>query len=273
MQKLHPMNWSNRPSGLGWLARRVSTLLASAAIVTCVAPTIARADESAAGVEADAAKIRQLVFDMERAYEQVRDYTTTMYKQERVKGRLLPREEIQVKFRKPLSLYLKWTGAVNPGREVIYVKGWNDDKIRAHKGSFPDMTVNLRPDASLAMQGNRHQITEAHFGNVIGLIARDARLSESRPQDRVRYLDLGEQVVYGARSRCLEARTPSTGLLPIYYAARAKICFDLKTKMPTRIQVWDADGALLEDYGFQGTRLNVGLTDADFDPANADYNF
>ena len=37
---------------------------------------------------------------------------------------------------------------MNNTREVLYVKGWNDDKIRAHKGTFPDMTVNLRPDAN-----------------------------------------------------------------------------------------------------------------------------
>jgi outer membrane lipoprotein-sorting protein len=265
MQKLHPMKW---------LTRHVPSLIAAVTVVAGAA-LVARAEEPAAvaGVEADAAKIRQLVFDMEKAFEQVHDYTTTMYKQERVKGRLMPREEIQVKFRKPLGLYLKWTGEVNQTREVIYVKGWNDDKIRAHKGSFPDMTVNLKPDSSMAMQGNRHMITEAHFGHAIGVIARDARLSESRPQDGVFYLDLGEKVVYGARSRCIEARTPAGGVFSVYYAARAKVCFDLKSKMPTRIQVWDADGDLLEDYGFQDTKINVGLSDADFDPENGEYNF
>lgn len=264
MQKLHLMKW---------LTRHIPSLVASLAVLVASAPS-ARADEpvASAGV-ADAAKIRGFVYDMEKAYEQISDYTTTMHKQERVKGVLLPREEIQVKFRKPFSLYLKWVGEVNQTREVIFVKGWNGDKLRAHKGSFPDMTVNLRPDASLAMQGNRHQITEAHFGHAIAVIARDARLSESRPQDNVRYIDLGEKIVYGARSRCVEARTPSAGVFTIYYAARAKICFDVRTKMPTRIQVWDDHGDLLEDYGFQDTRINVGLGDADFDPENAAYNF
>ncbi len=39
------------------------------------------------------------------------------------------------------------------------------------------------------------------------------------------------------------------------------------------ITVWSADGDMLEDYGFENTKLNVGLTDLDFDPENADYNF
>lgn len=249
-----------------WLMRHPAPL--AAAIALACAAHVARADESV-----DAATIRQYVYDMEKAFERVQDYTTTFHKQERVDGELLPKERIELKFRKPLSLYLKWVGEVNQTREVIYVKGWNNDKIRAHKGSFPDMTVNLKVDSGLAMDGNRHRITEAHFGHSIGVIARDARLSESRPQDDVRYTDLGERIVYGARSRCFEARRPSGEVVSVYYAARAKVCFDVRTKMPTRITVWNSDGDLLEDYGYENTKLNVGLTDADFDPENAEYDF
>jgi len=257
MQKAPPMTWLTRHT----------TPLAAAIVLACAAH-VAHADQLA-----DPAAVRQYIADMERAYAQVQDYTTTFHKQERVDGDLLPKEEIELKFRKPFSLYLKWTGEVNQTREVIFSKGWNGDKLRAHKGSFPDMTVNLRPESNLAMQGNRHKITEAHFGHAIGVIARDARLAESRPQDNVRYIDLGERTVYGAKSRCFEARAQSSGPVSVYYAARAKVCFDVRSKMPTRITVWSADGDMLEDYGFENTKLNVGLTDLDFDPENADYNF
>ena len=208
MQKHHSIQWLERP---------IAALVASVAVLTGAA-LVAHADEPAAAVaddDGEAAKIRQYVFAMEKAYDEISDYTTTMHKQERVKGHLLPREELQVKFRKPFGIYLKWIGEVNHSREVIFVKGWNDDKLRAHKGSFPDMTVNLKPDSSLAMQGNRHNITEAHFGRVVELIARDARLSESRPQDVVRYIDLGEKIIHGARSRCIEALTPASGVIRI----------------------------------------------------------
>lgn len=264
MHKLPPMNWFTRviPSSVPACALAFGTLVARAEEPTAVASG-----------EVDPATIRQYVFEMEKAYERVNDYTTTFHKQERVDGELLPVEQIELKFRKPFSVYMRWTGEVNQTREVIYVEGWNNNKLRAHKGSFPDMTVNLRPDSGMAMQGNRHKITEAHFGHSIGVIARDARLAESRPQDRVRYVDLGERYVYGAKSRCFEARSPKTGAISVYYAARAKVCFDLRTKMPTRIQVWSADGDLLEDYGFENTKINVGLTAVDFDPENADYNF
>ncbi len=218
------------------------------------------------------AQMRQHVYAMARAYRGVQDYTATFYKQERVNGELLPVETIEMKFRKPFGVYMHWLSGDFAGREVLYVRGWNDDKIHAHQGSFPDITVNLRPDSSLAMRGNRHPITKAGFGETIRLLVKDAKLAESRPQDDVQYTDLGEWEIHGTRSHCIEARAPGGDAGP-YYAPRAKICFNVKTKMPTRVSTWDAEDNLVEDYSYADVRLNPGLTDADFDPENADYNF
>ena len=241
------------------------------ASVLIAMPAGAQSPEASAPADV-AAQLRQHVFAMERAYSRVQDYTATFYKQERVKGELLPLETIELKFRKPFGVYLRWLSGDFAGREVIYVRGWNEDKIRAHQGSFPDVTVSLRPDSSLAMRGNRHPITKVGFGEIIRLMVRDARLAEARPQDDVQYTDLGEWDVYGTRSRCIEARAPGGKFSP-YYAPRAKICFSVKTKLPTRVSSWDEEDNLVEDYAFSDVRLNPGLTDADFDPENADYNF
>lgn len=242
-------------------------------LVSALASTPVAAQDVAQPVAlADGTALREQVYAMERAYASVQDYTATFYKQERVKGRLLPKETIQLKFRKPFDVYLRWTAGDFESREVLFVRGWNDDKIRAHQGSFPDVTVNLRPDASLAMRGNRHPITHVGFGEVIRLMVRDARLSAVRPQDGVQYIDHGESIVNGARSRCLEAITPARNYSP-YYAERAKLCFNTQTKMPTEISIWDGEGELLEQYSFENVRLNVGLVDADFDPENPAYNF
>lgn len=261
-----------RAAGCGALAliSVVATPVAAQSPETISAPTTT--PTAAPAVVDPGAEMRQHVFAMERAYSRVKDYTATFYKQERVDGELLPLETISVKFRKPFGVYMRWTSGGFEGREVLFVRGWNDDKIRAHQGSFPDVTVNLKPDASLAMRGNRHPITKAGFGEVIRLLVRDARLAEARPQDDVQYTDLGEWEVYGARSRCIEARAPGGKFSP-YYAPRAKICFNVKTKMPTRVSTWDVEDNLVEDYAFSDVRLNPGLADADFDPENPEYNF
>ena len=266
MNKLPPMFATVRHAAR-WVAIAVASVVAMPAAAQ--SPELTTASDVAPDL---GAQLRQQVFAMDRAYRSVHDYTATFYKQERVNGELLPVETIEMKFRKPFGVYMHWLSGDFAGREVLYVKGWNDDKIHAHQGSFPDITVNLRPDSSLAMRGNRHPITKAGFGEIIRLMVKDARLAEARPQDDVKYEDLGEWEVHGARSRCIEARAPGGKFSP-YYAPRAKICFSVKTKLPTRVSSWDEEDNLVEDYAFSDVRLNPGLTDADFDPENADYNF
>ncbi len=216
-------------------------------------------------------EIRQLIYDMETAYEGVHDYTTIFYKKERIRGRMIPQEKMLLKFRKPFSVYLKWLSGKRSGQETLFVQGWNSDKILAHPGSFPDVTVSLRPTSSLAMRGNRHAITEVGIGNTIRLIVRDFRLGQIRKDD-VKLYDHGISQIYGERSRCVEAVTPERKVAK-FYAPRAKICVNLKTGLPNKVQVWDRQGNLIEDYGFSNTQLNTGLSSGDFDPSNTEYGF
>jgi outer membrane lipoprotein-sorting protein len=218
------------------------------------------------------AEILDLLDTMEKAYAKVSDYTATFTKQERVKGRLHAKETMSVKFARPFSLYLKWIAGKHEGQEVIFVRGWNDGKIRAHTGSFPDITVDLAPENSLAMRGNRHPITDFGIGNTIDLLARDARLAAVRPQDKVTYVDLGISTVAGVRARCVVGTTPG-GRWSVYYAPKARLCVDVKRDLPIRVTVWDAEGELLEDYTFRDLKLNVGLSDGDFSPSNGAYGF
>jgi len=211
----------------------------------------------------------QLLAAMEAAYRGVRDYTATLLKQERVKGKLLPRETILVKFRRPFAIYMKWTGTVKAGQEVIYVRGQNDGKMTAHPGKFPDITVSLKPTSSLAMAGNRHPITLASLGDVLALMLRDLKRSAERPQDGVTLVDLGEETRFGARVRCVEGRFPA----PEYYAPRLRICVFVASKLLSRVQAWDAAERMIEDYEYRDLRVNVGLKDRDFDTGNPAYNF
>lgn len=61
--------------------------------------------------------------------------------------------------------------------------------------------------------------------------------------------------------------------IPRYYAARGSVWVSPERLLPTRIEIFDADGELYERYVYAEVRVNVGLTDADFDPENPDYRF
>lgn len=240
-----------------------------------LAGAVAAADEAPPvdeGARLETSEVLALVTSMESAYAKVEDYTATFSKQERVRGRLLAKETMSLKFARPFRVYLKWIAGKHEGQEVLFSEGWNDGKIRAHTGSFPDITVDLAPDGSLAMRGNRHPITDFGLGNTITILARDARLAAVRPQDNVAYYDLGVSTVAGVKARCVFTTTPGHRW-SVYYGAKARLCVDQKRDLPVRITVWDAEGAMLEDYTFQSLKLNVGLGDADFSPDNGEYGF
>lgn len=213
---------------------------------------------------------KALLLAMEDAYSKVRDYTVTLVRRERVKGKLLPQETMQVKFRKPYSTYIRWTGNVYKGREALYIRGKNGSKLRAHQGSFPDVTVDLDPRGSLAMKGNRHPITEGSLGDLIGLLTRDLKRAETRPQDGAIIQDLGESERHGHKIRCFDA---TFAVADGYYAPHVQICMFTATSLPSRVQVWDAREQLLEDYEYRDLKTNVGLRDLDFDSTNPKYNF
>jgi outer membrane lipoprotein-sorting protein len=58
--------------------------------------------------------------EAQAAYSSVTSYTAVFHKQQRVQGKLLPEETIQVKFKKPCSLYMKWIEEPYRGSELIY---------------------------------------------------------------------------------------------------------------------------------------------------------
>src|SRR4051812_44932403 len=75
----------------------------------------------------------QLIADAKTSFSQVRDYTGTLVRQERVDGELQPEQYIDFKIRQqPYSVCLNWSRPKRlAGQEAIFVAGKNNDEIRA----------------------------------------------------------------------------------------------------------------------------------------------
>jgi hypothetical protein len=210
---------------------------------------------------------------MQEASKQAKDATCIFHKQE-YKGKELPAEVIDLKVRaSPASVYMKWREPETlAGREAIWRAGWNDDRLCAHAGSW---VVSLATDSARAMGDSRHPITEAGFAFTISVLARDLEIARKDPACFRRLTDLGERRLYGAEGHCYELETDKarcTGL----YGYRATFCVDGRTGLPSAVEVWDREDGqvrLVERYGYEQIRVNVGLTDRDFDPANPAYGF
>ena len=216
----------------------------------------------------------QVIAAMQTAAAQARDATYIFHKQEYADGKQRPAERTAVKYRAPNDVYMKWLGPVHKGRELLYRSTGNRGRLRINPGRWLP-NINLDPRGRLAMHGNRHSIFDLPFPAIVKNFTDSATLIRANPALRARIDDLGEQRRLGETGHCYHLQLPKKQE-PRLYAAETELCVSLRTGLPLTIKSWDEeDGAfrLVEDYGYENVRVNVGLTDLDFDPDNPAYGF
>lgn len=215
--------------------------------------------------------LERSINEAESILAQVESYTAVFHKQERVKGWLKTEEIVYLKFKKPFKVYMRWIEDPGKGREILYVDGWNDNRILLSDPGFLGVVImNLRPQGPIAMRGSRHPITEAGLGHLVKIF-RD-NLNRGLRSGELEYRRGKEESVYGRRIQSLELIFPRDSRNG-YYCYRSVISIDIEKKVPIRVQVFDWEDRLIEDYGYEDLRLNVELSDADFDPKNPEYRF
>lgn len=227
-----------------------------------------------------------------------RDFTANLTKRERVAGTLLPASKMEMKLRygsedptaertvseRTVSVYLK---GIEPksqaGREIIWIQNKNNNKLTAHEaGLLGLVTVELSPQSSLAMLGNRYPITE------IGIEKLLRKLIEKGERDRL----LGPVTVRRTENATLgklqctlleviheEPTVEIEGKQVEFEFHLAQIYIDEERLVPLKYAsyTWPKTkgGApeLEEEYTYEDLSMNVGLTDADFDTKNPNYRF
>ena len=221
--------------------------------------------------------------------ENINDYTAMLVKRERIGNTLGEHEYMFAKIRnrkvqkgqivQPLSVYI---GFLKPssvkGREVIYVENANDGNIVAHEGGLKGRflpTVNLPPTGMLAMRGQRYPMTEVGVENLI------VKLIE-RGETARQYNDVSCDFRKNARVKdrvCTVLQVTQPTRRPELDFYQAQIFIDDVYNIPIRYVAFDwpatpgAELQIIEEYNYLDLKVNVGLTDADFDPRNPDYNF
>jgi hypothetical protein len=212
--------------------------------------------------------------------DDIKDYTCVFIKEERVNGDLIGPQYIDAKFRqKPQSAYFKFLKPDDvKGREVVYVAGENGGKLSAREGSGVKRLfgmVQLEPTSALAMAGQRYPINNS------GIAFLTKRLIEVAEQDR----KYGEIEVHfykdakvGDRSCLLiEVIHPVPRRVFLFHRAVIYIDDELQVPIHYKAYLWPKkpgdDPPLDESYTYANLKLNVGLTDADFDSKNPKYGF
>jgi len=213
-----------------------------------------------------------LLLGMEAAYARVTDYTARFARQERISGTLRPREEALLKFQRPGRIYLRWVAGPPKGREILFAKGRGDDRVLVREPGVLSglFTLVMAPDSPRVLRQSRHPITDVGLGRLIELLVTNTRRASQRGE--LTLLDRGVTEESGRRERQLEGvlpRDPGKG----YYCYRVLVSVDLESGLPVTATIFDWDDRMVADYAYRELRLNPGLRDVDFDPANPEYAF
>ncbi len=234
---------------------------------------------AASQAEIDAiARALKLVADCKAKFQKVEDYTCTFFKRERVDGKVYEPHVMIMKARtKPESLYFKFIQP-NAGREAIYVKGHYNNKIVAHDvgiGRIVAGTMHLDPKGDMAMEENRHPVSEAGIGSLIDNVEKHWKL-ELKPGESQAIFH--PNIMVGDRP-CVMVESIHAKQDPRYMFHKVKFFVDRELGLPIRFEAFDwpkkpgVAPELVEEYTYMNLKVNVGLKDRDFDPKNSQYAY
>jgi len=223
-------------------------------------------------------------------HKEVKDYSCTIIKRERIKGVLGDFEYMSAKIRNrqlgddgkvvtPLSVYLNFLKPDDiKGREVVWMEGRNNGKLKAHEGKgilgkLP--SAWLDPNGAMAMRNQLYPISEIGIENLVAkLIERGER---DKKHDEVEVEFIQGAKINGRVCTLLQVKHPVKREYFDFYLAQIFIDDELKVPVRYAAYSWpDKEGGqplVLEEYTYVNMKVNIGLTDADFNPDNPNYRF
>ena len=211
-------------------------------------------------------------------YRSINDYSCVFHKHERIGGQLVAPHIMTMKARtRPSSIYFKFHQP-NRGREAIFVPEKNEGKIVAHEPGMLKVlagTMILDPAGSMAMEENRHPITEAGIGALIETVI-DRWDAELDPSESL--VEIHPHAKVGHRA-CTMIDTVHPSQSPSFRFHKVKVFIDHEHGVPIRFEAYDWPKApgekpeLVEEYTYSDLKTDIGLSDLDFDPANPRYSY
>src|SRR5262245_46265903 len=229
-------------------------------------PPVAPPSADAAPTE-PAANLRRLLKQAESECATLDSYICRMTRREQVGGSAKPEEMMLFKFRKqPFSIYFKWIGAENKGREVAYVKGQFEGKL--HILMSPGGSVmSLAPDSFLIRRSSRHPVTEAGVFSIVEKYA-TAVAAMDKGQRSLRYLGVTKRPDFdeGTTLEGAEDDLPPGADPNLPHGGKRQLYFHTANHLPVLVITKDERGQEVEYYRFDRFQARVKLDDDDFNP-------
>lgn len=213
----------------------------------------------------------QWLYEARKHHASIRDYSCTLVKQERVRGRLQEQNIIVMKLRtQPFSVHMRWLSPQSSaGQEVAFVYGRNNNQMRVRFNSGFKQAIGWKsvdPNDKRVFEHSRHNIYEAGIGNMIEQLIQNLEKERLRNKTQVRVAEYSYNNRRCHRIECIGTeRDPQS---PVY---RCIVYLDKETKLPIRMESYDwpspggpPTGDLLEVFSFVDLRFNLALSDGEF---------
>lgn len=203
---------------------------------------------------------------VQKRLEGLNDYAATFMIRERIDGELTDKQEVALHVRhKPFSVRMKWTGE---GREVVFIKGRNDDQLIVKPGGLASLigTLELDPEGDTAMAKSRYPITEAGMLALVEKLLEYQKpmLKDSTGVKCVRSIERCE----GHDCDCFVITYRDANVCDGY--AKTRLHVDRKSGLLVSIEndrfesSTNSKSTLVEHYVFKDVKPDVGFTDEDF---------
>jgi hypothetical protein len=216
--------------------------------------------------------LRTLKASQEILDKNIRDYSCTFVKRENVDGQLGDYQHIYMKvMHEPFSVYMSFIKPFT-GREVVYVAGQNEGKLVALDTGVKRYLgkMNLDPQGTMAMKGNRHPITSVGIRNLCGKLIKMG-------EEEMKYAECEvttnpDTKINGRSTTMVQIVHPTPRQNFRYHVGR--IFFDNEHRIPIHYDAfsWPATAGakppLEESYTYQNLKLNNNFTARDFDAHN-----
>lgn len=196
----------------------------------------------------------------ERAVDALGTYTYVMAKQERVNGRLVDEQVVNVSAReRPFAVRLDYVRGPSASRRVLYNSSLKGAEFAVHEAGFLSIagTFWLPLESSLARSDSNHTVKEAGLGSLVRRLKKEVQKANAAGG----LTTTVEGWVDG--NFCQVYAMPNGG--KGFDAARTRVCTDFKLGVPVLVESFDLGNQLTERFAFSSV-VHSELPEATFDP-------
>jgi hypothetical protein len=194
-------------------------------------------------------------------YDTLRTYTAVIDRKELLGRKVREQPGLIYRFRKPKTMYVKFTSGSDAGTEAVFdpARFGDDMSVRKRAGGL-FVRLKMDPMSPVKLGQERHPIYDSDIGFMLQLIERHVRLVRSTGLGSISFDR--EERFDGRPTLRFTARFPQDKR---FYGSRIIINMDLETGLPVRAEVFGWDGEFLELYEYKQLRLNPPLKEQDFE--------